>query len=129
MNCWKYNFLWSFISFCCFTQELVAQESSNKTEVYFATLQNEKGEEIRIEAIDHPLSFSVLPFSKENIVNVNRIQELSFSETITVNIDYKQMGFGGNNTWNMDARPHEAFRIASEPYEYKFRMIPLSKFR
>ncbi|XLS29631.1 glycoside hydrolase family 2 TIM barrel-domain containing protein [Flavobacteriaceae bacterium M23B6Z8] len=101
------------------------QESSNKTDVLFVILKNERGKGIKIEAIDSPLSFSAWPFSQEALENTNRIEELSFGENITLNIDHLQMGVGGDNTWNLDARPHEAFRIPSKTYTYKFRIIPL----
>ncbi|WP_350286199.1 hypothetical protein [uncultured Croceitalea sp.] len=46
-------------------------------------------------------------------------------KTITLNIDGKQMGVGGDNTWSLDARPHKAFRVDAEPYSYSFKIIPL----
>ncbi|MFD0861419.1 glycoside hydrolase family 2 TIM barrel-domain containing protein [Sungkyunkwania multivorans] len=105
-----------------FTYYVRPQESSNKTDVFWATLSNSKGQKLYIEAISEPLSFSAWPFTQDQIEDANRIEELKFENTITLNIDYKQMGVGGDNTWNIDARPHESFRIPAKAYQYSFRI-------
>ena len=71
------------------------------------------------------LSFSAWPYTQEQLEKANRIEELTFGETITLNIDYKQMGVGGDDTWNLDARPHEPFRIPAKPYSYSFKISPV----
>ena len=98
------------------------QESSNKTDVYWAELKNNNGKGLRIESISRPLSLSAWPFTQDEIEQANRIEELKFGKTITLNIDHKQMGVGGDNTWSIDARPHKPFRIAVKPYRYSFRL-------
>ncbi|TRX60023.1 DUF4981 domain-containing protein [Fulvivirga sp. M361] len=96
------------------------QESSNKSDVWWFELSmpGEKG--LKIKAMNEPLSVSVWPFSQEAIEKADRIEELFFEDNITVNIDHVQMGVGGDNTWNIDARPHEPFRIPAVPYSYSF---------
>ena len=42
---------------------------------------------------------------------------------MTLNLDLKQMGVGGDNSWG--ARPHDEFRISSaKPYSYVFCLRP-----
>jgi len=41
----------------------------------------------------------------------------------SVNIDYKQMGVGGDNSWG--ARTHDEYRLLDNEYRYSFRMRPL----
>ncbi|MGB5819753.1 MAG: glycoside hydrolase family 2 TIM barrel-domain containing protein [Saonia sp.] len=101
------------------------QESGNKTDVYWVELRNTEGKGIRIEAEDKSFDFSAWPFDQRQIEQANRIEELTFGETITVNIDYKQMGVGGDNTWSPDARPHKPFRIPAKPYSYRFTIKPI----
>ncbi len=103
------------------------QESSNKADVFWLELRDEEGSGLRIEAVDSPLSVSAWPFTQEEIAQANRIEDLVFGEFITLNIDARQMGVGGDNTWNIDAAPHASFRIPAEPYEYSFRMRLLKK--
>ncbi len=45
------------------------------------------------------------------------------AEDITVNLDYRQMGVGGDNSWG--AREHSEFRLPAGHYEYKFRLEPV----
>jgi beta-galactosidase len=44
--------------------------------------------------------------------------------SITVNLDLKQMGVGGDNSWG--ARPHEPYTLPATSYAYSFRLTPLS---
>ena len=37
-----------------------------------------------------------------------------------VNIDYKQMGVGGDDSWG--ARTHDEYRLTAKEYSYSFRM-------
>jgi beta-galactosidase len=39
-----------------------------------------------------------------------------------VNIDYRQMGVGGDNSWG--ARTHPEYRLSEQHYAYSFRIIP-----
>ncbi|MEO9869401.1 beta-galactosidase small subunit [Ekhidna sp.] len=109
-----------------YTYYVRPQESSNKAEVWWAELTNSEGNGIRIEAEQDPLSISAWPFTLENIEEAKRIEELEFSN-ITLNIDYKQMGVGGDNTWNRDAGPHVPFRIPAKSYRYTFWIKPVMK--
>ena len=38
----------------------------------------------------------------------------------SVNIDYKQMGVGGDDSWG--ARTHDQYRLTGKEYKYSFRM-------
>ena len=103
-----------------YTYYVRPQESGNKTEVYWATLTNSEGRGLRIESHHDPLSFSAWPYTQTQIEEADRIEELQFGDNITVNIDQQQMGVGGDNTWSLDARPHEPFRIPAKAYRYTF---------
>lgn len=105
-----------------FTYYVRPQESSNKTDVYWATLTDSSGKGLKIEALNIPVNFSVWPFDQEQLENAGRIEELQFGDTFTLNIDHKQMGVGGDNTWDIDAAPHKPFRIPPKPYNYEFTL-------
>lgn len=96
------------------------QESSNKSEVITFSLSDGAKRQLRVEAVGAPLSISAWPYSQENITAANRIEELEAGQTLTLNIDHAQMGVGGDNTWNLDARPHAPFRLPAKPYRYRF---------
>jgi beta-galactosidase len=42
----------------------------------------------------------------------------------SVNIDYKQMGVGGDDSWG--ARTHDQYRLTDKEYSYSFRMKAIS---
>jgi beta-galactosidase len=44
---------------------------------------------------------------------------------VAVNIDYKQMGVGGDDSWG--AHPHDQYKIFPKEYSYKFIMRPFEK--
>jgi beta-galactosidase len=101
------------------------QESGNKTDVYWLEMTNEAGKGIRVQALDAPLSISAWPYTQKNIEEANRIEDLESADYITLNIDHQQMGVGGDNTWSLEARPHEPYRIQAKPYAYSFIIQPI----
>ncbi len=40
-----------------------------------------------------------------------------------MNLDYRQMGVGGDDSWG--AWPHAQYRLPARAYGYKFRLEPL----
>jgi len=105
------------------------QESGNKTDVYSATFSGEDAPvSLRVEAIGEPLQLSAWPYTQADIQAANRIEELEPADHIILNIDHAQMGVGGDNTWNIDARPHAPFRLPAKSYQYRFLLIPTSNY-
>jgi len=43
-------------------------------------------------------------------------------DLVCLNLDWKQMGVGGDNSWG--ARPHEEYTLEPAPYSYRFRLRP-----
>ncbi len=110
-----------------YTYYVRPQESGNKTDVHQATLSNNDGDSIFIESIGAPINMSAWPFTQDNIENSSRIEDLQFTDNITLNIDHLQMGVGGDNTWNIDARPHAGYRLPAGSYNYSFMIKSLSQ--
>ena len=55
---------------------------------------------------------------------VNRhISDVIPRDLVRVNIDYGQMGVGGDDSWG--ARTHPQYCLTEQEYKYSFRMIPL----
>jgi len=99
------------------------QECSNKTDVRWLTLTNEQNVGILIVGMPN-LSISTWPFSMDDLERANHTFELPRRENLTVNIDHKQMGVGGDNSWG--ARTHPEYCLPAKPYQYKFRLTPLT---
>ncbi len=99
------------------------QENGNKTDVRWLTLTNQRG--AGLLAVGMPLlSASAWPFSMEDIEKATHINKLPRRDFITLNLDYKQMGVGGDDSWG--ARTHPEYTLPAKPYTYSFRIRPYS---
>ncbi|MEO1012088.1 MAG: glycoside hydrolase family 2 TIM barrel-domain containing protein [Bacteroidota bacterium] len=102
------------------------QESSNKTEVQWFSLTNDQGTGILVQADSEPLSISAWPYTTWDIENAVHSYDLKPRDFITVNIDHKQMGVGGDDSWSKKALPHPEYRLPAKPYSYSFLIKPIS---
>jgi beta-galactosidase len=114
------------------------QENGNKTDVRWVTITDNAG---------NGLLFSGMPLlevsAHHNILEdfesmertdgrqrpgvevINRhTTDVKPRDLTSVNIDYKQMGVGGDNSWG--ARTHDEYRLLDNEYRYSFRMKPIS---
>ncbi|MEN6423720.1 MAG: glycoside hydrolase family 2 TIM barrel-domain containing protein, partial [Phycisphaerales bacterium] len=100
------------------------QESSNRTDVRWLTLTDNNG--TGLLAVGMPLlSVSAWPYSMDDLAKAMHIHELPRRDFVTLNLDYRQMGVGGDDSWG--ALPHEEYRLPAKPYTYRFRLKPYSK--
>lgn len=106
---------------------LLPQESSNKTDVEWFTLTNGRSDGLYIGSVSEPLSISAWPYTTEDIEAAQHPYDLKKRDFITVNIDMKQMGVGGDDSWSLQALPHEAFRLPAKDYSYSFLIKPIRK--
>ncbi|HUS73370.1 MAG TPA: hypothetical protein VMY06_09920 [Sedimentisphaerales bacterium] len=65
---------------------------------------------------------SAWPFTMQDLEKARHIHELPQRDTITINLDYKQMGVGGDDSWG--ARTHPEYILSARPYHYRFRLTP-----
>ncbi len=103
------------------------QETGNKTEVRWIALSNDEG--LGLVAFGLPLlSTSALQFASEELdydEERNRhSNEIKPGNIISLNLDYKQMGVGGDNSWG--ALVHNEYTLPAREYSYKFRFRPFS---
>ena len=106
-----------------YTEYVYPQEHGNRSDVRYLQLKNSKGQGIEIRG-DPTFSFSIWQYSMENLENAKHINELTPHSTLTVNIDKKQMGLGGYDTWSTRAHPIEEHRLLPGTYKFKFKIIP-----
>jgi len=100
------------------------QENGNRTDVRWVTLTDRGG--TGLLAVGMPLlSVSAWPFSRQDLEQAKHTNELPRRDFITVNLDYKQMGVGGDDSWG--ARTHPEYMLPAKPYTYRFRLKPYSK--
>ena len=97
------------------------QEYGNKTDVRWLTLTNEAGAGLLVAGMPL-LSVSAWPYTMADLERARHANELPERDTVTVNVDHKQMGVGGDDGWG--ARPHPEYCLPCQPYRYRFRMRP-----
>jgi beta-galactosidase len=71
---------------------------------------------------------SAWPYTLQDLEKADHIDELPQRANITVNLNDKQQGVGGDNTWSNKTRPLPQYRLTtSHPYHYQFYLMPYSK--
>ncbi|HMA63389.1 MAG TPA: glycoside hydrolase family 2 TIM barrel-domain containing protein [bacterium] len=93
------------------------QECGNRSDCRWVSLTKNGEQGIMIKG--HPtIDFSAWPWTPENLASADHMHELNLAENITLNIDYKQMGVGGDNSWG--AQPHQKYTLHKNHYKYSF---------
>lgn len=106
------------------------QETGNRSDIRWVTITDDHG--FGLKATGMPLlNFSAWPFRMSELehlkvpVNIGHKHsaEVEYSDDITVNLDYLQMGVAGDDSWG--APVHKEFTIPAKEYQYKFRLEPI----
>jgi beta-galactosidase len=99
-------------------------ESGNKADVRWIALRNRNG--IGLLAVGMPLlSANALHYTAEDLSAGKHAFELPHRDFISLNLDLKQQGVGGDNSWG--AWPHNEFLIPVKEYTYSFRLRPFGR--
>lgn len=102
-------------------------ESGNHTEVRWATITDAKGWGIEIAALEQLIDVTARRPSTDDLHSGKKhTWQLPRRTTTSLNIDYAQMGLGGDDSWG--AKPHEAFRILPDrTHTYRYVLRPLGR--
>ncbi|MBP1601886.1 MAG: Beta-galactosidase, partial [Acidobacteria bacterium] len=101
------------------------QENGNKTDVRWVALTNAQG--LGLLAVGAPtLSVAARHFSKDDMERAGYTFQMQPHAEIFLNLDWKQMGVGGIDSWSSNALPMEPYRIPSgQAYSYRYRLTPV----
>ena len=55
----------------------------------------------------------------------SHLNDIKPRDLLSLNIDYRQMGVGGDNSWG--AKPHDQYLIWPKDYTYSFIIQPIIK--
>ena len=106
-----------------------AQETANHCDVRWVALRNAAGEGLLVVG-EEPLSVSAWNFPMEDIEYRPSQMErrhggsIQKKDMVWLNIDHKQMGVGGDNTWG--AQVHPEYTITPHEWKYSFTLAPLA---
>ena len=103
------------------------QENGYKTGVRWMALTGKDNKGIFIQG-DPQFCFSALPYTYDDMKGFthggNHPVDMKKQNFIDLNIDYNQMGVGGDDSWG--AKPHPEYRLTANDYSYSFRFRPYS---
>jgi beta-galactosidase len=94
-------------------------ESGNKVDVRWVALTGPKG--VGLLAVGMPrLSVNALPYKTDDLEGMKHAYQIPHRDFVTINLDLKQMGVGGDDSWG--ALPQPEYRIKPAEYSYRFRL-------
>jgi beta-galactosidase len=103
------------------------QENATKVDVRWVALRDSDGHGLMAIA-DPLLSASALQYELTDLEDRPGVQrhasDVRPRDLITLNLDYAQMGVGGDNTWG--AQPLQQYMIPAAEYVYGYRLVPLT---
>lgn len=98
------------------------QENGNKTDIRWVSLTNQEG--VGLLAVGMPLlSVSAHHYTISDMEKAKHKFEMTRKQSLTLHLDFKQTGVGGDNSWG--ARPHEWCTLWPKSYFYSFRLRPI----
>jgi beta-galactosidase len=103
------------------------QETGNKTDVRWYRVTNGSGKGLQVTST-LPLSISALHYFDSDLDDGAKRHQRHAADLVKRpqtqwNIDYKQMGVGGIDSWR--SRPMAQYQLPYKSYEYSFLMKPL----
>ncbi len=99
------------------------QENGNKADVRWMTITNRQG--VGLLAVGMPfLSAAVRHYTHEDMWNAKHTYEMTKRPEVYVNLDFRQMGVGGDDSWG--ALAHEPYQMPAKAYSYRFRLRPFA---
>lgn len=102
-----------------FFKYIEPSEMGNKTDIRWMTLTNNEGVGLMVSGDPH-LEASALHYTEEELGTKKHPHELVKSEEVVVNVNYRQMGVGGDDSWG--ARPKPEYTLHSNK-DYIYRMV------
>jgi len=101
------------------------QENGNKVDVRWVTLTNAQGIGIRATG-EEPLSVEARHYTKTDLERAAYTFMMQRHPETFLNLDMKQMGAGGIDSWSTHAWPMGPYRIDSaQPYSFRYRLSPV----
>lgn len=98
------------------------QENGNKTGVRWLHLTGEDGFGLRVFA-ETTVNYTAHPFTKAQIQSADYSWQLPSPGRVMLNVDYAQLGVGGDNSWGLICLPE--YRLQVKAYRYSYYVEPI----
>ncbi|HEY1341869.1 MAG TPA: hypothetical protein VGF59_30360, partial [Bryobacteraceae bacterium] len=101
------------------------QENGNKTDVRWVTLTNAQGIGLKATA-STTLNVTARHFAKDDMEHAAYTFQMKRHPEVYLNLDWKEMGAGGIDSWSLNAYPMAPYRIDSGvEHSYGYRISPV----
>ncbi|MBK7408888.1 MAG: DUF4981 domain-containing protein [Saprospirales bacterium] len=104
------------------------QENGYHTDVRWVRFTNEKGEGLEfcgLPSVGFSAHYNTVDDFDSGADRTGHTYDIKPRPHIYINLDYKQMGVGGNDSWG--SRPLSQYMIPAGDYEYSFIIRPVNK--
>ncbi|MDF7824897.1 glycoside hydrolase family 2 TIM barrel-domain containing protein [Pontiellaceae bacterium B12227] len=98
------------------------QENGNRTDTRWVTFARNDGRGIKLSSV-LGLDFSAANHSQDDLAKAKHAHELPKRDFIAVNVDKKQSGLGGTNSWG--GKPLERYRLLPGTHSFEFTLAPV----
>ncbi|MEM9658900.1 MAG: hypothetical protein AAF961_11115, partial [Planctomycetota bacterium] len=97
------------------------QENGNRCDCRWVEFRSDAGPTLRIDG-DPTVDFSAWPYTLATLENAQHTPDLQPAGFTTVNIDYRQQGVGGDDSWSHRAAPMKKYQLTRPAYRFRFML-------
>jgi beta-galactosidase len=101
------------------------QENGNRSDIRWVSFQDKTGTGLMVQSLDKQyFNFSLWPYTQQDLLRADHIQDLPERDLFTLNLDLTQRGTGDLSALFYGRDPETRLK-RSEPYQFSFRLLPL----
>lgn len=101
------------------------QENGNRSDCRWLRLTGQGVPTLLVEG-DPTFDFSAWPYTQETLEAAKHTTDLKPAGYTTLNIDYRQRGVGGDDSWSHRANPKPQYQLRENRYVYRFVLRPIT---
>lgn len=103
------------------SEYVIPQECGNRTGNRWTEIVRGDGRGLRVSAVEESFEFSALPYTVHELENARHVYELPRPHCTSLNVNYRQMGVGGDDSWGAKTHP-EHMIPADRPINFRFKI-------
>ncbi|MBN1831255.1 MAG: DUF4981 domain-containing protein [Deltaproteobacteria bacterium] len=98
------------------------QENGNRSDVYWLIIRNSESLGLLVKG-DPTFEFSATHYSLKKLTQAKHTTDIENAPYTTLNIDFKQAGLGGDDSWQ--PRTHPEYQLRSGKYRFSYTIKPV----
>ncbi len=98
------------------------QENGNRSDCRWMKIGSQNSSITATGVSPAIFNFSVWPYTYETLESATHTNELVPADVFTVNIDYRQMGVGGDDSWTDKALPMKKYQLTERKIDWTIKL-------